>query len=123
MPVGGVTAGRGLDMLEVGPRRACGPSVALVSSCREVRPGRFGGRGLGARRRRAAAAGVRIRAVAGQAGLVLRNVGLIEDLRSSRQRLAAVVDEARRGLERGLHDGASSSSSHSGLPWAWPGRW
>jgi signal transduction histidine kinase len=47
-----------------------------------------------------------VRAVAGQAGLMLRNVGLVEDLRASRQRLVAASDEARRGLERDLHDGA-----------------
>jgi signal transduction histidine kinase len=47
-----------------------------------------------------------VRDVAAQAGLVLRNVGLIEDLRSSRQRLVSAADEARRGLERNLHDGA-----------------
>jgi len=47
-----------------------------------------------------------IQAVAGQAGLILRNVGLIEDLRASRQRLVAAADRARRGLERDLHDGA-----------------
>jgi signal transduction histidine kinase len=53
------------------------------------------------------AAGERlVQAVAGQAGLVLRNVGLIEDLRASRQRLVAAADQARRGLERDLHDGA-----------------
>jgi signal transduction histidine kinase len=47
-----------------------------------------------------------IHAVSGQAGLVLRNVALIEDVRSSRHRLVAAADEARRGLERDLHDGA-----------------
>ena len=47
-----------------------------------------------------------VRDVAAQAGLVLRNVGLIDDLRASRQRLVAAADEARRGLERNLHDGA-----------------
>ena len=47
-----------------------------------------------------------VRDVAAQAGLVLRNVGLIEDLRASRQRLVRAADEARRGLERNLHDGA-----------------
>ena len=47
-----------------------------------------------------------MRDVAAQAGLVLRNVGLIEDLRASRQRLVSAADEARRGLERNLHDGA-----------------
>jgi signal transduction histidine kinase len=47
-----------------------------------------------------------VRDVAAQAGLVLRNVALIEDLRASRQRLVAAADEARRRLERNLHDGA-----------------
>jgi signal transduction histidine kinase len=47
-----------------------------------------------------------VRDVAAQAGLVLRNVALIDDLRSSRQRLVAAADEARRRLERNLHDGA-----------------
>jgi signal transduction histidine kinase len=44
--------------------------------------------------------------VAGQAGLVLRNVHLIEDLRASRQRLVAARDTERRKLERNIHDGA-----------------
>jgi signal transduction histidine kinase len=44
--------------------------------------------------------------VASQAGLVLSNVGLIEDLRASRQRLVTAQDEARRRLERNIHDGA-----------------
>ena len=44
--------------------------------------------------------------VASQAGLALSNVGLIEDLRASRQRLVAAQDVARRRLERNLHDGA-----------------
>jgi signal transduction histidine kinase len=44
--------------------------------------------------------------LASQAGLVLRNVRLIEELRASRQRLVAAQDEERRRLERNLHDGA-----------------
>ncbi len=51
--------------------------------------------------------------LASQAGLVLRNVRLtaelfdrVEELRASRQRLVAAQDEARRRLERNLHDGA-----------------
>jgi signal transduction histidine kinase len=44
--------------------------------------------------------------VASQAGLVLANAALIEDLRASRQRLVTAQDEARRRLERNLHDGA-----------------
>jgi signal transduction histidine kinase len=46
------------------------------------------------------------RDVAAQAGLVLRNVRLIEDLRASRQRIVAAADQARRRIERDLHDGA-----------------
>jgi len=44
--------------------------------------------------------------VASQAGLVLRNVGLIEDLRASRHRIVAAQDQERRKLERNIHDGA-----------------
>lgn len=51
--------------------------------------------------------------LASQAGLVMRNVGLnqevlarLEELKASRQRLVAAQDEARRRLERNLHDGA-----------------
>jgi len=47
-----------------------------------------------------------VRDLASQAGLVLRNVRLIEELRASRQRLVAAQDEARRRLERNIHDGA-----------------
>lgn len=51
--------------------------------------------------------------LASQAGLVMRNVSLnqevlarVEELKASRQRLVAAQDEARRRLERNLHDGA-----------------
>src|SRR5207249_3129997 len=44
--------------------------------------------------------------VASQAGLVLSNVQLIQELRASRQRLVAAQDAERRKLERNLHDGA-----------------
>ena len=44
--------------------------------------------------------------VASQAGLVLANAGLIEDLRASRQRLVTAQDQERRRLERNIHDGA-----------------
>jgi signal transduction histidine kinase len=47
-----------------------------------------------------------IKALAAQAGLVLRNVRLFEDLRASRQRLVTAQDEERRRLERNIHDGA-----------------
>jgi signal transduction histidine kinase len=41
-----------------------------------------------------------------QAGLVLRNARLVEDLRASRGRLVAAQDEERRRIERNIHDGA-----------------
>jgi signal transduction histidine kinase len=44
--------------------------------------------------------------LASQAGLVLRNVGLVEELRESRRRLVAAQDHERRRLERNIHDGA-----------------
>jgi signal transduction histidine kinase len=47
-----------------------------------------------------------VRDLASQAGLVLRNVRLIEELRASRQRLVAAQDQERRRLERNIHDGA-----------------
>ena len=47
-----------------------------------------------------------VAAVAAQAGPVLSNAGLISELRESRQRLVTAGDEARRRLERNLHDGA-----------------
>jgi signal transduction histidine kinase len=47
-----------------------------------------------------------VAAVAAQAGPVLSNAGLISELRESRQRLVTAGDEARRRLERDLHDGA-----------------
>jgi signal transduction histidine kinase len=46
-----------------------------------------------------------VRDLADQAGLALRNVRLIEELRASRQRLVAAQDEGRRRLERNIHDG------------------
>jgi len=47
-----------------------------------------------------------VRDVAGQAGLLLRNVGLLEDVRESRRRIVAAQDERARTLERNIHDGA-----------------
>ena len=44
--------------------------------------------------------------MAAQAGLVLRNVRLIEDLRESRRRIVSAQDERARKLERDIHDGA-----------------
>ncbi|HEX5937201.1 MAG TPA: sensor histidine kinase, partial [Actinomycetota bacterium] len=47
-----------------------------------------------------------IRDLAAQAGLVLRNAGLIDDLKASRVRLVAAQSEERRRIERNIHDGA-----------------
>lgn len=47
-----------------------------------------------------------VQGLAAQAGLVLRNVRLIEELPASRQRLVAAQDEERRKIQRNLHDGA-----------------
>ena len=44
--------------------------------------------------------------LASQAALVLRNVRLIAELRTSRQRVIAAGDAERRRLERNIHDGA-----------------
>ncbi len=44
--------------------------------------------------------------VAGQAGLVLKNVRLIEELRASRQRIVSAQDARAKALERNIHDGA-----------------
>jgi signal transduction histidine kinase len=46
------------------------------------------------------------RDMAAQAGLVLRNVALIEDVRESRRRIVTAQDERARKLERDIHDGA-----------------
>ena len=44
--------------------------------------------------------------VASQAGLVLRNVALVEDVRASRRRIVAAQDDRAKALERNIHDGA-----------------
>jgi signal transduction histidine kinase len=46
-----------------------------------------------------------IQQLAAQAGPVVRNVRLLEELRASRQRLVAAQDAERRKLERNIHDG------------------
>src|SRR5215469_1562748 len=43
--------------------------------------------------------------LASQAGLVLRNAALIDELRASRRRLVEAQDAERRKIERNLHDG------------------
>lgn len=47
-----------------------------------------------------------VRDLAAQAGLVLRNVRLIEELRESRRRIVAAQDDRAKALERNIHDGA-----------------
>jgi signal transduction histidine kinase len=47
-----------------------------------------------------------VRDLASQAGLVLRNVRLVEELRASQRRLVMAQDQERRRLERNIHDGA-----------------
>jgi signal transduction histidine kinase len=47
-----------------------------------------------------------VRDLAAQAGLSLRNVQLVEDLRASQRRIVSAQDEERRRLERNIHDGA-----------------
>jgi signal transduction histidine kinase len=44
--------------------------------------------------------------LASQAGLALRNVRLIEELKASRQRILTAQDTERQRLERDIHDGA-----------------
>ena len=51
--------------------------------------------------------------LAAQAGLVLRNVRLIEELRASRRRLVAAQDEERRSSSGTSTTERSSSSSRS----------
>ena len=44
--------------------------------------------------------------LASQAGLALRNVRLVQDLRASRRRIVSAQDERAKRLERDIHDGA-----------------
>ncbi|HSD49639.1 MAG TPA: histidine kinase, partial [Actinomycetota bacterium] len=47
-----------------------------------------------------------VRDLASQAGLAIRNVRLVEELRASQRRIVAAQDQERRRLERNIHDGA-----------------
>jgi signal transduction histidine kinase len=47
-----------------------------------------------------------VNGLASQAGLALRNVRLVQDLRDSRRRIVAAQDERAKRLERDIHDGA-----------------
>jgi signal transduction histidine kinase len=47
-----------------------------------------------------------VRDLASQAGLPLRNVRLVEELKASQRRIVAAQDQERRRIERNIHDGA-----------------
>jgi signal transduction histidine kinase len=47
-----------------------------------------------------------VRDLASQAGLAIRNVRLVEELKASHRRLVAAQDLERRRIERNIHDGA-----------------
>jgi signal transduction histidine kinase len=47
-----------------------------------------------------------VRDLAAQAGLALRNVHLVEELKASQRRIVAAQDAERRRIERNIHDGA-----------------
>jgi signal transduction histidine kinase len=47
-----------------------------------------------------------VRDLASQAGLALRNVRLVEELKASQRRIVAAQDHERRRIERNIHDGA-----------------
>lgn len=47
-----------------------------------------------------------VRDLAAQAGLALRNVRLVEELRAAQRRLVTAQDAERRRLERNIHDGS-----------------
>ncbi len=47
-----------------------------------------------------------VRDLASQAGLSLRNVRLVEELRASQRRIVSAQDQERRRVERNIHDGA-----------------
>jgi signal transduction histidine kinase len=47
-----------------------------------------------------------VRDLAAQAGLLLRNARLVEELRAAQRRLVTAQDAERRRLERNIHDGA-----------------
>ena len=52
------------------------------------------------------AKGALVQDLASQAGLLMRNARLIEELRASRQRIVAAQDARAKQLERNIHDGA-----------------
>ena len=95
------------------PVRASGPELPTISDVSHVVPVSDGGELLGALSvTKSASEPVTpteeklVGDLALQAGLVLRNVRLVEDLRASRGRLVAAQDVERRRLERNIHDGA-----------------
>jgi signal transduction histidine kinase len=98
---------------ETAVRPVWGDELPASSEGETAVPVRHGGELLGAisilmpAKETLSTAGERLVAdVASQAGLVLSNARLIEELRASRQRLVAAQDAERRKIERNLHDGA-----------------
>jgi signal transduction histidine kinase len=107
----GATAGDGGR--EPAAVRADGQLLPVLPDCDTSVPIRYQGKLLGALAIRMPrdeplrpASAQLVADVAAQAGPVLSNAGLISELRESRQRLVTAGDEARRRLERNLHDGA-----------------
>jgi signal transduction histidine kinase len=115
-----LVSGRDLDAAASWPSAAAGPRLHLVGSelpaipgASRVAPVRHQGELLGALSIQKApgdpvspAEEKLVIDLASQAGLILRNARLIEDLRASRVRLVQAQDEERRRLERNIHDGA-----------------
>ena len=98
---------------ELAPAPVDGSALPRLPDCDTRVPIRYQGELLGAlaiampRDEPLRPAGAQLVAdVAAQAGPVLSNAGLVSELRESRQRLVTAGDEARRRLERDLHDGA-----------------
>ncbi len=109
----GATAGDPGAVPDPGPVPAAGELLPELPDGDTTVPIRYQGKLLGAlaiampRDEPLRPAGAQlVAAVAAQAGPVLSNAGLISELRESRQRLVTAGDEARRRLERNLHDGA-----------------
>jgi GAF domain-containing protein len=63
-----------------------------------------------------------LRLIAGQLAVSLDNAQLFAELAASRGRIVAATDEARRRIERDLHDGAQQRLVHTIVAPSWP-RW
>jgi signal transduction histidine kinase len=108
------------DAMPLPPARATAADVPAYPAADRIRPVRYQGEVLGAlsvaKRPGESLTPTEDRLLAdlaGQAGLVLKNAGLreqllarLEEIRASRQRLVAAQDSERRRIERNIHDGA-----------------